>query len=154
MEIRLATQADVKSILPLFRELDAKHYRKSVDVRSDISDKRYLALFDVFFSENSNLIITVAEKDDIIVAFALSKITIIRSNLLFKDSTIGEILYLAVEEKFKRNGIGIKMMEDMEKRLIEKGSKKFELRVFAFNDETLPEKIDYKPKYTVYEKFI
>lgn len=154
MKIRVALPEDVQYILPLFRELDAKHYRNSADVKNDISDRRYLILFENFFKENSNLIINVAEEDDKIAAFALSKITIIKNNLLFKDSTIGEILYLAVHENYKRKGIGAQIMLDMEDRLRSAGVIRLEAKVFKFNDETIPEKINYKAKYTVYEKYL
>lgn len=154
MNIRLAQSLDVKFILPLFKELDAKHYRNSVDVKNNINDERYLVLFDNFFKENSNLIITVAEDNKEIIAFALSKITVVKNNFVFRDSLIGEILYLAVDKNYKRMGVATQIMSDMEDRLKSKGVDRLETRVFSFNDETFPEKINYKPKYTVYEKYI
>lgn len=154
MIIRLAVPGDVQSILPLFKELDAKHYENCADVKNEISDKRYLILFDNFFSQNSNLIINVAEEDDKIVAFALSKMTVIKDNLIFMDSSIAEILYLAVDRNCKRKGIGALIMSDMEDRLRSKGVVRCEARVFSFNDETIPQKINYYPKYTVFEKYL
>ncbi|KVV16344.1 GNAT family N-acetyltransferase [Flavobacterium sp. TAB 87] len=154
MIIRLATPADVPSILPLFKELDAKHYENCADVNKEISDKRYFILFDNFFRQNSNLIINVAEEDDKILAFALSKMTVIKDNLLFADSVIAEIFYLAVDKNFKRRGIGALIMSDMEDRLRSQGVVRCEARTFSFNDETIPQKINYKPKYTVFEKYL
>ena len=37
--------------------------------------------------------------------------------------------------------------------LINKDVNKLEIRVYDFNEEMIPEKIDYKPKLTVYEKY-
>lgn len=154
MIIRPALPSDVQSILPMFKELDAKHYENCADVKNEISDKRYFILFDNYFRQNSNLIINVAEEDDKIIAFALSKITVIKDNLLFEDSVIAEILYLAVDKNCKRRGIGALIMSDMEDRLKSKGVVRCEARVFSFNDETIPQKINYKPKYTVFEKYL
>lgn len=154
MIIRSAQRGDCPSILPLFKELDAKHFRNSVDVREEIQLERYNILFANVFKNDSNLILSVAEENNLVVGFALAKITRIEKNFILKDSVIGEVLYVAVHEEHKRNGIGRLLMADMEKRLISKDIDKFELRVYSFNDETLPEKIDYLPKFTVYEKYI
>ncbi len=154
MKIRLAIPEDVQGILPLFKALDEKHYRNSNDIRSEIKPERYTFLFDNTFKENSNLILSVAEENTMVIGFALAKITIMENNFILKDFRIGEVLYVAVAEQHKRNGLGKKLMIDMEHRLKEKGVNKFELRVFSFNDETFPEKINYKPKYTVYEKYL
>lgn len=154
MKIRLAKKEDCLSILPLFKELDAKHARNSIDVKKEIHLDRYNLLFTNVFKEESNLILSVAEVNTLVVGFALAKITQVRNNFIFKDSVIGEVLYVAVHEEQKRNGIGRQLMTDMEQRLISKGIDKLELRVYSFNDETLPEKVNYKPKYTVYEKYM
>lgn len=55
MKIRLSEKEDLPSILQLFKELDAKHYRNSIDVKKDIKEERYLILFTNFFKGNSNL---------------------------------------------------------------------------------------------------
>lgn len=153
MTIRLAKREDCPFILPLFKELDAKHSRNSIDVKEEIHVDRYNILFANAFKDDSNLILSVAEENNLIIGFALAKITHIRNNFILKDSVIGEVLYVAVNEQNKRNGIGRHLMADMENRLLSKGIDKFELRVYNFNDETLPEKINYKPKFTVYEKY-
>jgi N-acetylglutamate synthase-like GNAT family acetyltransferase len=154
MKIRLAIPEDVQAILPLFKSLDEKHSRNSSDIRDEIKLERYTFLFDNTFKENSNLILSVAEENMIVIGFALAKMTRVQNNFILKDSRIGEVLYVAVEEEYKKKGIGKQLMIDMENRLRENGVNKFELRVFSFNDETFPEKVNYKPKYTVYEKYI
>lgn len=154
MKIRLARKEDCDAILPLFKELDAKHSKNSVDIKDYIHFERYNFLFTNVFKENSNLILSVAEDNTEVVGFALAKITQIQKNFILKDALVGEVLYVAVNEKYKRTGIGKQLMIDIEERLIEKGVDKFELRVFSFNDETLPEKVNYRPKFTVYEKYI
>jgi len=153
MIIRLAKKEDFPSILPLFKELDAKHSRNSSDMKENIAEQRYTILFFNAFTENSNLTITVAEQNTEILGFAVSKMTVIKDNLIFKDAVIGEILYVAVDNMHKKSGIGTKLMLDMEQRLKSKGVTRLELRVFSFNSETLPEKVNYKAKYTVYEKY-
>lgn len=154
MRIRPATQDDLPAILPLFQDLDAKHRRSSKDIRDEIKPERYELLFNSTFKENSDLILSVVEKEQEVIGFALAKITQVQKNFILKDSLIGEVLYVAVSERYKRGGIGRELMKDMEQRLIEKGVEKFQLRVFSFNDETFPEKADYRPKYTVYEKYV
>lgn len=153
MKIRLARFEDLKYILPLFKELDAKHIDNSRDIKSNITDERYKRLFKNVFTKNSNLILTIAEENKTIIGFSLAKIIIINDSLIFKNLSIGEILFIAVDKSHKRKGVGRKIIADIEERLKQKGVNKFELLVFSFNDEFLPEKINYKAKYTVYEKY-
>lgn len=153
MKIRLAKTKDISQILPLFAELDAKHSQKNKDLRTSIPEERYKKIFGEVFKTGSTLLLIVAEIEGKIIAFALGKLLIIKANLLLKDQTVGEILYFTVDINFRRKGIARVLMADIEERLINKGADKLELRIFSFNDEPLPEKINYKPKYTVYEKY-
>ncbi|MFH7017579.1 GNAT family N-acetyltransferase [Flavobacterium sp. FlaQc-47] len=152
MKIRLAETKDIKQILPLFIELDVKHSNNNTDLRTVIPKERYRNIFQDVFKSNSNLILIVVEIEEKIVAFALGKIIKIQNNLLLKDQIVGEILYFAVDVNFQRKGIARVLMHDIEERLKSRGADKLELRIFSFNNEPIPEKINYKPKYTVYEK--
>lgn len=153
MKIRLAETKDIKQILPLFIELDVKHSNNNKDLRAIIPKERYRNIFQDVFKSNSNLILIVAEIEEKIVAFALGKIIKIQKNLLLKDQIVGEILYFAVDVKFQSKGIARVLMYEIEEKLKNSGADKIELRIFSFNGEPLPEKINYKPKYTVYEKY-
>lgn len=153
MNIRLGEIKDLNSIMPLFKELDNKHIRNSKDVREEISNNRYKSIFKAIFERNSNWVLTVTEIDSKVIGFAIGKTSTIKNHLIFKDAIIGEIIYVAIDKTYKRQGIGVQIMEDIERRLKSNGADKFELRVFNFNDETLPEKIKYKVKYVVYEKY-
>lgn len=152
MDIRLAKREDFKNILPLFIELDLKHIKNTNDIREKIPKERYKRIFEAVFQEKSNHILTVVENDGSVIAFALGKIRIIQNNLVFKNNIIGEILYVIVKKEHKMKGIGKKLMIDLENRLRSNGAKKLELKVYNFNKETLPEKVGFKEKYTVYEK--
>ncbi|WP_428228687.1 GNAT family N-acetyltransferase [Flavobacterium sp.] len=153
MKIRIAETKDIKQILILFTELDIKHSNNNKDIRTSIPKERYENIFRDVFKSNSNLILLVVEIEEKIVAFALGKIVEIKNNLLLKDQTVGEILYFAVEVNFQRKGIARILMHEIEEKLKSNGADKIELRIFSFNEEPLPEKINYKPKYTVYEKY-
>lgn len=153
MKIRIAETKDIKQILILFTELDIKHSNNNKDLRTSIPKERYENIFRDVFKSNSNLILLVVEIEEKIVAFALGKIVEIKNNLLLKDQTVGEILYFAVEVNFQRKGIARVLMHEIEEKLKSNGADKIELRIFSFNEEPLPEKINYKPKYTVYEKY-
>lgn len=153
MKIRLAKVTDMKSVYYLLKKLDEKHIRNSKDIKSKIPEERYKSLFDNVYKVDSNFLLIVAEINNKIVGFALGKLTKISNNLILKDQIIGDILYVIIEDKHKRKGIGRKLMEGIEFRLKEKGANKLQLRVYSFNDETVPEKINYKPKYTTYEKY-
>lgn len=152
MRIRLAKKQDFKNILPLFKELDLKHSKNSNDVREKIPEERYKRIFQSIFNEKTDYVLTVVEDYNIIIAFALGKIITLKNNLVYKNNNIGEILYVIVKDEYKMIGIGKKLMADLEVRLKSNGAKKLELRVYNFNKETLPEKVGFKPKYTVYEK--
>jgi ribosomal protein S18 acetylase RimI-like enzyme len=154
MKIRIAKAEDVKQILPIFRELDAKHSSNNKDIRNVIHENRYKSIFQDIFKEESNLILTVVEIEEKIAGFALGKLLSIHNHLMLRDQVIGEILYFAIDVNFKRKGIGRVLMNDIEERLIHSGANKLELRIFSFNEEPLPEKINYKSKYTVYEKYL
>lgn len=153
MKIRLAETKDIKQILPLFIELDVKHSNNNKDLRSAIPKERYENIFRDVFKSNSNLLLIVVEIEEKIVAFVLGKIVKIENNLLLKDQTVGEILYFAVDVNYQRKGIARVLMREIEERFKSSGADKIELRIFSFNEEPLPEKINYKPKYTVYEKY-
>lgn len=153
MKIRLAEIKDINQILPLFIELDAKHSHHNKDLRTIIPKERYKMIFQEVFKKDSPLLLLVAEIDEKIAAFALGKLLKVQDNLLLKDQTIGEILYFAVGTNFRKKGIARALMADIEKSLLNRGAHKLELRIFSFNNEPLPEKINYKPKYTVYEKY-
>tara|TARA_B110000977_G_C10873891_1_gene414727 strand:- start:241 stop:702 length:462 start_codon:yes stop_codon:yes gene_type:complete len=152
--IRLAKITDLHLITPLFRELDAKHIGSNKDVKRVILNKRYKSLFKNVFKKNSSyiLIVNVFEKE--IVGFALGKLLKVENSLIFKNQIIGEILYLAIQESYKRKGLGKKMINEIEKRLKDNGAEKIELRVYSFNKEAIPQKNNYKEKYTTYEKYL
>lgn len=153
MKVRLAETKDIEQILPLFRELDIKHSNNNKDLRTLIPKERYNNIFQDVFKTNSNLILSIVEIEEKIIGFAMGKLLRIDNNLILKNQMIGEILYLVIDVNSKRKGLGTVLMNDIEERLINGGANKLELRVFSFNDEPLPEKIGYKPKYTVYEKY-
>lgn len=153
MKIRLAEPKDIQQILLLFIELDDKHSRNNRDLRTIIPKERYNIIFQDVFKTDSNLILSVVEIEKKIIGFAMGKLLRIQNNLILNDQVIGEVLYVAIEVNSKRRGIGKLLMNDIEERLISHGANKLELRIFSFNDEPLPEKIGYKPKYTVYEKY-
>jgi len=153
MEIRIAEKKDVKAILPLFIELDKKHIKGSTDFKSKIHIDRYKKIFNAVFQKENNLLLTVSIIDNKIIGFVLAKIYEVKNNFVFKDQKKGEIVYIAINHKNKREGIGRKMIEDIEVRLKAKGASKIEIRVYSFNTEMTPEKFNYVPKFTVYEKF-
>ncbi|GIQ60550.1 hypothetical protein Flavo103_36860 [Flavobacterium collinsii] len=153
MEVRLAEPKDIKQILPLFIELDNKHSSNNRDLRTRIPKERYNMIFQDVFKTDSNLIVSVVELEEKIIGFAMGKLLRIQNNLILNNQVIGEVLYIMIDANSKRKGIGRLLMNDIEDRLIDGGANKLELRVFSFNDEPLPEKIGYRPKYTVYEKY-
>lgn len=153
MKIRLAEAKDIQQILPLFIELDDKHSSNNRDLRTLIPKERYNMIFQDVFKTDSNLILSVVEIEEKIIGFAMGKLLRIHNNLLLKNQVIGEVLYVVIDVNSKRKGIGRLLMNDIEERLINGGANKLELRIFSFNDEPLPEKIGYRPKYTVYEKY-
>jgi len=153
MKIRIAKRSDLEYILPLFKELDTKHVESSKDVKSTIPKERYGLMFNKIFKKDSTFILTIAIENDEVLGFALGNVRKVENRLIFVDQVIGEILYVTVKEKYKRRGIGKKIMQDLEFRLKKRGVNKFELKVFGFNKETIPEKINYRVKYTIYEKY-
>ena len=107
MKIRLAKKQDFKSILPLFQNLDIKHSKNSNDVREKIPVERYKRIFQNIFKEKTNYVLTVTEDNNIIIAFALGKIITIKNSLVYKNNSIGEVLYVIVKDEYKMNGIGL-----------------------------------------------
>lgn len=144
MKIRLANFQDLNTVLPLFKELDAKHIVNSRDFRANINEERYRLIFKRALNKESNLIFTVAEMNETVIGFVLSKIVYIRNNYVFSDKTIGEINYIIIQENFKKRGIGKLLLEDMEERLSAKGVSKIEIRVYDFIKELLLEKYGFE----------
>lgn len=151
MIIRLGTKKDFNTVLELFKSLDEKHIAKLSDFKKSISSKRYADILDRC-TENENYVLTVAEQFDKIIGFGIGRILSIKNHSFLKDQKIGEMLYMLVSEKHKRKGVGKKLLDFLESDLTIKGVDIFEMRVYNFNEHTIPEKAGYVQKFTIYEK--
>lgn len=152
MKIRVPNLEDVLPIINLFKDLDRKHIASRQDFRESIKEKRYTSLIKEAI-ENEEYSIFIASVDKQIIGFSIGKIKSIRNHPFLEDTNIGEIQYVAIAESYKRLGVAKSLLDSVETELRSKGANSLEMRVYSFNDEAYPTKVNYFPKYTVYEKF-
>ncbi len=152
MNIRVPNLNDVLSIINLFKDLDRKHIASRQDFRESINERRYTSLIEEAI-ESEEYSIFIASADEQIIGFSIGKIRSIRNHPFLKDTNIGEIQYVAIAESYKRIGVAKSLLDSVETELRSKGANSLEMRVYSFNDEAYPTKVNYLPKYTVYEKF-
>jgi ribosomal protein S18 acetylase RimI-like enzyme len=151
MVIRLGLESDFKKVIKLFQILDKKHSKNRNDFKKSIDQKRYTDILEKCNSQ-TNYILTVAEKDNKIIGFGIGKVHKVENHPFLKNQIIGEILYLIVTDEFKQKGIGRSILEYLEAQLIIKKADRLELRVYNFNKEAYPERLNYEKKFTIYEK--
>ena len=149
--IRIGTRNDFKSVLELFKSLDEQHIVKRSDFKKSISSKRYADILDKCYEDN-NYILNVAVESNDIIGFGIGRLNLIKNHPFLKDQKIGEILYMLVSDKQKKKGIGKKLLAFLESELTDKGVGLLEMRVYNFNEDAIPEKAGYLPKFTIYEK--
>ncbi|MBE7633167.1 GNAT family N-acetyltransferase [Tenacibaculum finnmarkense genomovar ulcerans] len=153
MKIRGAEKKDLKEIVNLFKLLNSKHQSNRKDFKSSIELDWYKHVLKKSYADK-NYIILVAESNNKIIGFIIGKIYLIKENLLLKNNTIGEILFINVLDNYKKQGVGKKLIEKTEFKLRENGATTLEIRVYDFNKEMFPEKFNFSKKLTVYEKTI
>lgn len=152
MEIREVEKKDLKEIIRLFKELDGKHIKNRIDFKPTIEINRYKRILKTVF-DDKNYIMIVAVLGNKVIGFSIGKIYEVKNNFVLLDQLIGEILFIVVENIFKRKGIGKLLIIELESKLLKLGANKLEIKVFDFNKEMIPEKFQYLKKITIYEKF-
>ncbi|WP_055448322.1 GNAT family N-acetyltransferase [Lacinutrix mariniflava] len=153
MKIRKGKDSDISQIINLFKILDLKHIKNQNDFKQFINLERYTYLIDKCLKEQDYFLI-IAENSDKLIGFGIGRLLQIENHPFLKNKKIGEILYLVIDEEFKLNGYGKNILKTLENQLKLKGAESFELRVYNFNKEAQPEKVNYKKKFTIYEKSI
>lgn len=153
MLIRLGIKSDLNEVIELFKILDEKHIRNRNDFKKSIDFKRYTDILEKCFQEVDYVLI-VAEAESKIIGFGIGRVYKVQNHSFLKDHKIGEILYLVVDAKKRRTGIGRNILEYLEIHLKLKESERIELRVYNFNEEAYPESVGYHKKFTIYEKLL
>lgn len=151
MKIRDGLNSDISEIIKLFEILDLKHIQNENDFKSSVDNDRYIQLLDSCFNDE-NYFISIAEDRGKFIGFGIGRLIKIEKHSYLRNSKVGEILYLIIDEAYKLNGFGKNILSDLENKLKQIGADRFKLRVYEFNKEACPEKVNYKKKFTIYEK--
>jgi len=145
---------DFENAAALFVELDELHLKNRSEIKPEVVDPEYRAVFMKQELIKPESIMLVAEISNQIVGFAAGSIKHLVNHMVVKDCTYGVINDLVVKKEFQNSGIGKMMIDEMENRLKEKGASYIELKVYAFNNDAINfyEKLGFKKKLVVYEK--
>lgn len=136
ISVRKYNNNDNDSVIKLYYQIDNQHYQKLPDEFLEpikiIRDNKY---FENIISSNDSILF-VAEIDNLIVGLIevyIKQNTTIVSNPI----KIGYIYAIVVDENYRREGIGKKLLSEAKEWLKSNEVKRVDLRVYDFNNEAM-----------------
>lgn len=130
--IRVATVADLQDVFNLVEQVGRLHAENRSDlflenaitankekIEKRINDDKYHVL--------------VSEQDGLVVGIIMAYCKQIQDDIKFKDAKILRIEEIVVDEKYRKNGHAIKLIEQMKKYAYEIGCNRIESNVWGFN---------------------
>jgi ribosomal protein S18 acetylase RimI-like enzyme len=130
-QIRLANDSDISEVVEIWkhfmdfhRDLDPYHQR-SVD------GGEHVAAFFRASLASADARLWVGEHRQIVVGYCLARLG--QRPPVFHERSYGELIDLAVEEPFRRRGIGTALVREAHRWFAERETKRVELRVSAYN---------------------
>jgi ribosomal protein S18 acetylase RimI-like enzyme len=144
MKIRKATQADIESIMKLWKELMNFHIERDsyFDIANNAPEK--FAKFIKEKLDSNDYCILVAEDNGRVVGYCLAKKD---KHPLFKAPDYSEIFDLVITREFRRKGIGSALLDKVFNWCFEKGIKRVEVKVALANEVSRKfwRKMGFKP---------
>lgn len=137
VKIKCAQTNDFPAILSLLQEqLDYHNSFAKDDFPKDIKSFREEPelVLKKFFNDSNAKILVAAEKSQII-AFLISQIISAPLNLPREIKKIGLVLEFFVQEKFRRCGVGHKLIENANNWFLSNGVTRIEVEVDSRNEE-------------------
>lgn len=130
--IRVANETDVPSIVRVWvRYMDFHKIRDpQYTITPDAADKQAAFMTKLLASKDALLI--VAEKAGCVAGFCVAEIQ--SRPPIFKDRLFGNVIDLAVDEAYRRRGLGEAMFRKVQEWLRERGIRRMDIRVVAANE--------------------
>ena len=153
--IREASKADLVYIQKLYKQIDEQHHKALPHLFKPSQDiKRPNSLFRNIFS-NIKANFLVAEINEKIVALVHLEVRETDHPLL-NEYQYGHISDVITDSRWKRKGIGKKLVTEAHEWLINKGVNEVNLTVFSFNKEAISfyQSLGYSNKHITMTKNI
>jgi len=134
MNIREANIMDINKIMDLEDQIFKIHYKARPDwIEKNPRNYEYKKQF----IEENNGKIFIAEEDNKIIGLCIFNIRVIKDHQMFFDMVNIEIENICVDEKYRKKGIGKKLLEKVKIYAKENNIKNIELSVWEFNENAL-----------------
>lgn len=130
--IRNANKGDISSITDLWEEMMEFHIQKSnlYKIKDDAREIYSNYLKEV--QKNSKNIVLVYQINDEIVGYLMACES--AQPPVYKETCVGDIIEIAVTEKYRKKRIGEELLKECEKIFAERGINRMECMVSNFNE--------------------
>lgn len=133
VSIRRATKRDYKSISELLQILHVLHVKNRDDVYLEndniLTENQYMNIL-----KNDNKMIYVAINQDIVIGYILSSMIKIDQSSVCKKDKILYIDEIIINNKYRRMGIGKRLIEYIKQKGNDIGCKTVQVNVWSFNN--------------------
>lgn len=148
LKIREAIISDYENLLLLVKEVHEIHYKARPDYYKDTDIPLDKEDFINKLSHTEYKIMVAENENDEIAGYIIYKIKKIEEHPLLVDRVVLYIEDLCVAGRFKRKGIGKKLLESAIEYGKEINASSIELTVWAFNEEAIKfyESLSFKPQ--------
>ncbi len=136
LNIRRATIEDYEEICRLFAEGDAVHTHALPDRFRGTYPARTKAFLEHWYAHDAAGIF-VAEVTNQVVGFVQCSVMTTPERPMLYERTFVSVDSLIVQERYRRQGIGRRLMERVHTWARERGIREIELNVFEFNDTAI-----------------
>lgn len=152
LNIRQAHTGDISTLKKLQIQLHEYHQANLPDdFLSPDEIEQSIDLSQIIESESS--IFLVAENEGRLVGFIFGELWD-RKSWTLKHRKIASIEQIAVDSSFRNQGVGLRLIEAFEERVISKGGEELWLEVYSFNEAALSlyRKAGIEPKIQIGQK--
>ena len=145
VEIRQACVRDIAPVVGLWKELTDFHLRRDPHFKPSTTADEAFAAFVSEQIEKDDSLVLVAEDGDVAVAYALA--TIATRPPVFEETRYGAVYDLLVTGSRRRQGIGERLVQEIERWFLERGIHRIDVGVSTRNEVSTRfwRKVGYEP---------
>lgn len=151
MGIREAKVEDIEQMTKLLQQVAKLHSDNRTDIFKEKEISDYGDWAKVLL-EDDEKIVMIAEKEKIICGVMVCKMRVIENHVNFKDSKILSIDEICVDEKYRKEGIGTKLIEEAKKLAKDNNCNRLELNCWEFNENAM--NFYFKQGFKVQRRFL
>lgn len=132
IKVRKANKEDYEHISSLLQCLHEFHVANRSDVY--LNNERILSYTEyIEILKDSNKVIFVATIQNSVIGYALAKIMQIGENIVTRQEKISFIEEIVIHEEYRRNGVGVKLLNSIKQFARAKDCTSVQLNVWEFN---------------------